>query len=58
MSMSVTTPATPKMIVLTPGCEITTEGFDVQADRTWLLKNVALHLEPDSGMSISMDLRR
>ncbi|MHA6679820.1 hypothetical protein ACX43S_25345 [Enterobacter cloacae] len=58
MSMSVTMPATPEMMVLTPESEITTEGFDEEADRTWLVENVAFHLEPDSGMSISMELRR
>ncbi|MEW5494353.1 hypothetical protein ABGT23_01685 [Enterobacter cloacae] len=58
MSMSVTMPATPEMMVLTPECKITTEGFDEQADREWLVENVAFHLEPDSGMSISMELRR
>ncbi|PKA32494.1 hypothetical protein CWR41_22750 [Cedecea lapagei] len=58
MSMSVTMPATPELMVLTPECKITTDGFDEQADREWLVENVAFHLEPESGMSISMELRR
>lgn len=58
MSMSISMPATPELVVLSPECKITTDGFDEQADREWVVENVAFHLEPGSGMSISMELRR
>lgn len=46
------------LMVLTPECKITTEGFDEQADREWVVENVAFHLTTESGMSISMELKR
>ena len=58
MSMSISMPATPELMALSPECKITTDGFDEQADREWVVENVAFHLEPGSGMSISMELRR
>lgn len=58
MSMSVTMPATPELMVLTPECKVTTDGFDEQADREWVVENVAFTLDATSGMSISMELKK
>lgn len=58
MSMSITMPATPELMVLTPECKVTAEGFDEQADREWVVENVAFHLTPENGMSISIELKR
>lgn len=58
MSMSVTQPATPELLTLTPESEVITDGFDPQADRTWVVDNIAFSLSPSQGMVVSMDLKR
>ncbi|WP_310606947.1 contractile injection system protein, VgrG/Pvc8 family [Buttiauxella brennerae] len=58
MSMSITLPATPELLSLTPESTVITEGFDPQADREWLVDNIAFRLSPNEGMSISMELKR
>lgn len=57
MSMSITLPATPDLIPLTAHSKITTDGFDPQADREWLVDNIAFRLG-SGGMSVSMELKR
>lgn len=58
MSMSITQPATPELLMLTPESRVITEGFDPQADRTWVVDNIAFYLSPTEGMSVSMELKR
>jgi phage protein D len=58
MSMSIAQPATPELLALTPESSVTTEGFDPQADRSWIVDNIAFSLSPSKGMSVSMDLKR
>lgn len=58
MSMSITQPATPELLMLTPESRIITEGFDPQADRTWIVDNIAFYLSPSEGMSVSMSLKK
>ncbi|MFV0550833.1 MAG: hypothetical protein ACK5L6_02765 [Anaerorhabdus sp.] len=57
MSMSITTPCTPDLIPLTSHSKIITDGFDPQADREWLVDNIAFRLG-NGGMSVSMELKR
>ncbi|WP_162302999.1 hypothetical protein [Buttiauxella sp. 3AFRM03] len=58
MSMSIAQPATPELLALTPESSVTTEGFDPQADRSWIVDNIAFSLSPGKGMSVSMELKR
>lgn len=54
MPIPITMPATPKMISLTP----VSDGFDPQADREWLVDNIAFNLSSGTGMAICMELKR
>jgi len=58
MSMSITQPATPELLALTPECTVTTEGFDPQADCRWVVDNVAFILSPYEGMLVSIELKK
>lgn len=57
MSMSITRPATPSLVPLTSHSKVTTDGFDPQADREWLVDNIAFRLG-SNGLSVSMELKR
>lgn len=58
MSMSITLPGTPELLPLTPESRVITDGFDPQADREWLVDNIAFNLSPSSGLIVSMELKR
>lgn len=58
MSMSIQLPGTPELLPLTPESTIITDGFDPQADRQWLVDNIAFAISPDRGMVVSMELKR
>ncbi|AYN26705.1 hypothetical protein D8682_06710 [Buttiauxella sp. 3AFRM03] len=58
MFMSIAQPATPELLALMPESSVTTEGFDPQADRSWIVDNIAFSLSPGKGMSVSMELKR
>lgn len=58
MSMAITLPGTPELLPLTPESTIITDGFDPQADREWLVDNIAFNLSPSSGLIVSMELKR
>lgn len=57
MSMSITTPVTAALLPLTSHSKVTTDGFDPQADREWLVDNIAFHLS-NAGLNVSMELKR
>lgn len=58
MSMMIVQPATPELLTLIPESKVITEGFDPQADRSWIVDNIAFSLSPGQGMVVSMELKR